>query len=206
MRTITLMLAVVLMLAGVSTVVAQEETTYDDLVGMFGDWTREDVEGAGYQVEEVCVNAEAAGAPAELGGMGFHAVNPSLVGDNTINPTEPEVILLDGDDNVIGVEYELLEVVDDPPTVAGQALKVTPPHPGMDHEHMSLHVYFVGDEEHRFSDFNPAVTCPEGSTMPPETMPETGITRTPNALLALLLAAAAAAFGGGLYLRRAVHV
>lgn len=202
-RVLALVLVVTLILGGVSSVAAHDDMTYDELVEKYGSWTRADVEAAGYVVDEFCVNAAAAGAPAELGAMGFHAVNPELVGDGEVHTGTPEAILLDGNDTVIGVEYELGAVVEEPPVALGQPLKVTPPHPGMEQEHMSLHVYFVGDEQHRFEDFNPAVTCPEGSTPPPpETMPETGSTSSSAPLTLTLLGVAGLLLGAGLSLRR----
>lgn len=158
----------------VSPVLAQDDATYEDLLATYGDWTREDVEAAGYEVEPVCVDAASAGAPAELGGMGFHAVNFENLSDGVVQATKPDIILLDGEDKVIAVEYEIDSVVENPPTIDGHPLVFTPPHPGVEHEHMSLHVYFVGDEAHRFGTWNPAVTCPAGSTAPPPALPETG--------------------------------
>jgi hypothetical protein len=159
----------------VSPVLAQDDATYEDLLATYGDWTREDVEAAGYEVEPFCVDAAAAGAPAELGGMGFHAVNVEYLMDNVAQASKPDIIVLDGEGNVIGVEYEIDSVMEDPPTIDGNPLVFTPPHPGVEHEHMSLHVFFVGDEAHRFGTWNPAVVCPPGSTPPaPEDLPETG--------------------------------
>ena len=137
--------------------------------------------------------------------MGFHAIAPPLIGDGGVDPDRPEAFLLDAEGNVIGVEYRLLKVVDEPPTVAAieQPLQVTPPLPGVDQEHMSLHVYFVGDEEHRYSTWNPAVTCPPGSTLaPPAMLPATGAASVSIGALVLFLGGAMSMrLGGGLYLR-----
>lgn len=188
-----LLLIAMMLLVIVPAVQAQDDVTYEDLLATYGDRTREDVEAAGYIVEPVCVDAAAAGAPAELGGMGFHAVNEEFLMDNEVHTTKPDIILLDDEGEVIGVEYEIDSVVDDPPLVAGQPLIFTPPHPGVEHEHMSLHIYFVGDEAHRFGTWNPAVTCPEGSTPPavPATLPESGgkLGIDGNGLLFLVLGA-----------------
>ena len=97
--------ALVVGLVGGSIAFAQEdEVTTDDVEAAFVDLTRAEVEAMGYVVEEECITAEAVGAPPELGAMGFHAVNESLI-DDSIVPSEPEAVLFDADDNVIAVEY-----------------------------------------------------------------------------------------------------
>jgi hypothetical protein len=170
----------------ISPVLAQDDATYADLLATYGGWTREDVEAAGYEVEPICVDAASAGAPAELGGMGFHAVNVENLMDNVAQASKPDIILLDGEGNVIGVEYEIDSVVENPPTIDGNPLVFTPPHPGVEHEHMSLHVFFVGDEAYRFGTWNPAVTCPPGSTAPMD-LPETGGAQPGIGQMSLLL-------------------
>ena len=211
-RVATLLLAFVTAFAGGSVAFGNggyEEMTYEDLVKMYGGWTRRDVEMAAYRMEEFCVDAASAGLAAEMGGMGFHAIAPPLIGDGGVDPDRPEAFLLDAEGNVIGVEYRLLKVVDEPLTVAAieQPLQVTPPLPGVDQEHMSLHVYFVGDEEHRYSTWNPAVTCPAGSTLaPPAMLPKTGAVNPFVGNLVLLLAGGMSVLlGGGLYLLRGHH-
>lgn len=199
-----MMLAAVLVLLAALPVMAHDDATYEDLLATYGNWTREDVEAAGYQIDPFCVDAAAAGAPAQLGAMGFHAVNFEFIGDGEAHTTQPDIILLDGDGKVIGVEYEIDSVVDDPPTVAGQPLVFTPPHPGVEHEHMSLHVYFVGDESERFGTWNTAVTCPAGSTPPPPPaqLPETGATSNAGYLNWLLLGLGIGLLGSGLLVYR----
>ena len=49
--------------------------------------------------------------------------------------------------------------------------QVLPPHPGVDHEHYALHVWFVENPSGWSADFNPRVTCPLGSTPPPGQAP-----------------------------------
>lgn len=167
----------------VSPAVADDDATYEDLLVTYGDWARADVEAAGYVVDEFCIDAVSEDLPAELGGMGWHAVNPEFAGDGEAHTTKPDIILLDADGKVIGVEYEVPQVVDPPPTVASQPLVSTPPHPGMEFEHMSLHIYFVGDEEHRFGTWNSAVVCPAGSTPAAAMMPQTGAGQSTSGVL-----------------------
>ncbi len=166
LKTLTLPLTLLLLLL-VSAAFAQNDGSYEDLLATYGNWTREDVEAAGYEVDEFCITAASVGAPAELGAMGFHAVNPEFVSDGEAVFAEPDIILLDGDGKVIAVEWESFAVEDNPPTIAGQPLIFSAPHPGIEQDHMSLHVYFVGGEAERFGDFNTAVVCPPGSTPPP---------------------------------------
>ena len=64
----------------------------------FADLTLADVEVMGYVIDEECLTAETVGAPAELGAMGVHAINEALI-DDTLDPLEPEIILLDAEDN-----------------------------------------------------------------------------------------------------------
>lgn len=126
----------------------------------YADWDRADVEAAGYVIDQTCVSAAAEGLPAKLGAMGYHAVNPGFATSGELKVEEPHIILLDADDNVIGVEYEAPTVTDPAPEIAGTKLVFTPPHPGVDHDHMSLHIYFVGDEDERYGTWNTAVSCP----------------------------------------------
>jgi len=162
MRMVLVGVAVALMglLATVGVAQGQEgeDVTPADVEAAFGDLTRADVEAMGYVVDEACISAEAVGAPAALGAMGFHAINESLV-DGTLDPLEPEAVLLDADDNVIAVEY-----VADPNSglsVLGQDLVFVPPI-GQD----ALHVWFLDNPNGQFADFNPNVSCPAAITIP----------------------------------------
>lgn len=194
---------------------AEPDAAYDYWLDHFGDWDRQDVEDAGYTVDEVCVSAEAEGLPADLGAMGYHAVNMDYATSGELKVEEPHVILLDDEGQVIGVEYEYPEVVDPAPEIAQIPLVFTPPHPGVDNEHMSLHVYFVGDEDERYGTWNRSVTCPaeDAGTMdhddeqdedsdddsgsadeardaaPPSHMPPTGWAELPGGSRGMLLVA-----------------
>ncbi len=137
------------------------DSAYADWLADYGSWTRADVEAAGYVVDPACVKAADMGLPAELGAMGFHAVHLDYAQSGELDPERPHVILLNGDDEVIGVEYEAPTVMDPAPEIVpGLALEFAPPHPGMDHEHMARHIYFVGDAADRYGSWNPAVSCP----------------------------------------------
>ncbi len=181
------------LLVSMSVAQAQEgdDATPAEIEAAFGDLTRAEVEAMGYVVDEECISAEAVGAPAVLGGMGFHAVNESLV-DTTLVASEPEVILLDEDDNVVAVEY-LTPPQDPPLSVLGQQLTFVE---GVGHD--GLHLWFLDNPSGQFADFNPNTSCPEVVTIA-----STGTGGDLNAggnavsslAIVLAIAGAAAAFG-----------
>ena len=141
-------------LIGGSIALAQEdEATPEDVEAAFADLTLADIEAMGYVIDEECITAETVGAPAELGAMGFHAINEDLV-DETLDPLAPEVILLDPDDNVIAVEY-LTPPQDEPLSVLGQQLTFID---GVNHD--GLHLWFLENPAGQFADFNTNASCP----------------------------------------------
>lgn len=184
--------ALVVMLVALlaASAVTAQEPTYDDVKAKFAGTTLAD--WPGYQKEPFCVDATLIGQP-ELGAMGWHALNPGLL-DLEINPLEPEVLLLDADDNVIGVEYMVASQEKGQPELFGQPFEESEPHPPVVMQpHYDLHVWFVGDPAVRFAPFNPAVAlCPEGSLPPPPPamLPKTGGAGMPWPLVAGLLALA----------------
>ena len=184
--TIALVVALVALLA-VSAVTAQEPT-YDDVKAKFAGTTLAD--WPGYEKEPFCVDARLIGQP-ELGAMGWHAINPALL-DLEVNPLEPEVLLLDADDNVIAVEYMVPSQEKGQPELFGRPFDESEPHPpAIMQPHYDLHTWFVGDPAARFAPFNPAVAlCPEGTLPPPPPamLPKTGGTDTTWLPLAGLLA------------------
>ena len=103
--------------------------------------------------------------------MGFHAISPGLM-DLEINALEPEILMLDADDNVVGVEYFVPSREKGRPEIIGQ--------PFHDFEvpgeplGYALHVWLIDNPAGTFADFNPAATCPPGSLPPPPELPETG--------------------------------
>lgn len=121
-------------------------------------------EREGYILDQFCLNAESFGQSAELGAMGFHATNESLL-RGPITVERPQALMFDADGQVLGVEYEvMIDAVSELPQLFGQTFKKLPPHPGVDHEHYALHVWFVENPNGQFADFNPSVSCPSGST------------------------------------------
>lgn len=104
-------------------------------------------------------------------GMGQHYVNGDLVGDDIIDPLQPESVvyepLADGKMTMVGLEYIVFADVWDPagegrepPTLFGQpfnletAIPDTPPL-------WALHVWlWTPNPEGLFADWNPIVVCP----------------------------------------------
>ena len=63
----------------------------------------------GYAAEGPCVPS-----PSGVGAMGTHALNPELLGaqfpEGTMDPENPPVLLLNENDEVMGVEWEAADV------------------------------------------------------------------------------------------------
>jgi hypothetical protein len=105
----------------------------------------------------------------EDAGMGQHYVNGDLVGDDVLDPLQPEALVYepreDGSLILVAFEYLVFEdnwTADDPPTLFGQefALKTnipdTPPV-------WALHVWvWAHNPNGLFADYNPTIFCPEG--------------------------------------------
>lgn len=141
-------------LIGGSIALAQEdEATPEDVEAAFADLTRADIEAMGYAIDEECITAESVGAPAALGAMGFHAINEALI-DTTLDPLEPEIILLDAEDKVIAVEYAT-PPQDEPLSVLGQQLAFVEG-PDID----AVHLWFLENPAGQFADFNTNASCP----------------------------------------------
>lgn len=169
MRKLVVVVAVAALAALVATSMANaQEVTLEDVEAAFIDLTRAEFEAMGYFGGGLCISAETVGEPAELGGHGTHAINAPLI-DTTLDPLEPEAILLDLEDNVIGLQY-LTPPQEEPLTVLGQQLTYV----GIA-DWDSLHVWFLENPSGQFADFNPNFSCPAG-TEAPEVMaaPATG--------------------------------
>lgn len=169
MRKLVVVVAVAALAALVATSMANaQEVTLEDVEAAFIDLTRAEFEAMGYFGGGLCISAETVGEPAELGGHGTHAINAPLI-DTTLDPLEPEAILLDLEDNVIGLQY-LTPPQEEPLTVLGQQLTYVEMA-----DWDSLHVWFLENPSGQFADFNPNFSCPAG-TEAPEVMaaPATG--------------------------------
>lgn len=119
----------------------------------------------GYLPTEHCV------AVPGVGGMGYHYVNPTLVGDPSVDPSKPEVLLYapkkNGGLKLVGVEYlvvdadQELSTDGDRPNLFGVPFNgpMEGHEPGMP-IYYDLHAWiFKGNPDGVFADFNPEVRC-----------------------------------------------
>jgi hypothetical protein len=138
----------------------------------YGGYTLEQARREGYVPDQFCLDALSFSQPAHLGAMGFHATNEALL-RGPIAADRPQALMFDAEGRVLGVEYEVTtDTVQEPPQLFGRTFARLPPHPGVQHEHHALHVWFVDNPNGQFADFNPHVSCPPGST--PATQQEPG--------------------------------
>jgi hypothetical protein len=129
----------------------------------YGSYSLEQAEREGYTPDGFCLAAADFGLPAELGAMGFHATDATRL-DGPVEADRPQAILFDAEGRVIAVEYEVMaDATPTPPELFGQTFKKLPPHPGVEHEHYALHLWFLDNPSGQFADFNPAISCPAGS-------------------------------------------
>jgi hypothetical protein len=106
-----------------------------------------------------------------VGGMGYHYVNPALIGDPSVDPLKPEVLLYapkkDGERELVGVEYLVFDADQDLATAGDRPNLFGEPFNGpmLGHEpgmpiHYDLHAWiFEGNPAGVFADFNPRVHC-----------------------------------------------
>ena len=111
---------------------------------------------AGYGPVLGCVSGPLTGA------MGLHFINPSLVGDATLDPARPEALIYEsrnGETRLVGVEFIVL--FEDPPTLDGQLLHFneSPNRFGLP-AFYELHVWAWRDNPlGTFADWNARVSC-----------------------------------------------
>jgi len=140
----------------------------------YGGYTVAQAEQGGYVRDAFCLDATSFGLPQPRGAMGFHATNEGLL-RGPIAADRPQALMFDPEGRVLGVEYEITtDAVTEPPRLFGRTFAKLPPHPGVQHEHYALHVWFVDNPNGQFDDFNPRVSCPAGSTPPAEQTPSHG--------------------------------
>jgi hypothetical protein len=122
-------------------------------------------------VAEGYVATEACAAHPQLGGMGFHYVNPSLLSDPGIDPNKPEVLLYEelpgGRLRLMAVEWFTVDPDQDLSTDARRPVLFDVPFDGPmpGHEpgmpvHFDLHAWvWKHNPEGVFFGWNPRVTC-----------------------------------------------
>jgi hypothetical protein len=140
--------------------VAQLRQQYEGL-------TPQEIEAEGYVAEGPCVPS-----PSGVGAMGTHAINRELfeaqAPQGEMDPANPPVLLLDENSNVIGLEWEAVDVGQGPMKMFGRTIEIQPGHPGMEEPHYMLHIYFKPDDKVLFGTdpqtaFDPEGVCPEMS-------------------------------------------
>jgi hypothetical protein len=133
----------------------------------FEGLTPQQIEAEGYVAEGPCVPS-----PTGAGAMGIHAINRELYQaqfpNGEMDPANPSVLLLDENSNVIGLEWEADDVGQGPMKMFGQTIQIQPGHPGVEHPHYMLHIYFKPDGKVLFGTdpqtaFDPEGVCPEAS-------------------------------------------
>lgn len=134
------------------------------LRAQYAPMTEAQLVAAGFQIDSMYVTATLVGLPATTGAMGYHAINPTLMGaqfsQGIMDPQRPPVVLLGPDRRVIGVEWETANRGQAPPQLHGQTANLGPPHPGADAPHYMLHAYFRTGGKVLFGDFDPALAAP----------------------------------------------
>lgn len=120
----------------------------------------------GYFEASPCVSAP------DLGGMGFHYLNPAYLGDGAFDPQAPEVLLYEPrpDDQLrlVGVEFLIISDVwdatnEEPPAFHGHAFddhRAEELRHGLPFGHYELHVWTSRfNPAGLFAPFNPLVSC-----------------------------------------------
>ncbi len=139
----------------------------DQLRQQFEGLTAEQIAAEGYMPEGPCV-----ASPSGVGAMGIHALNPELLEaqfpKGTMDPANPPALLLDENEEVMGVEWEAADVGQGPMEMFGQTIEIQPAHPGVEESHYMLHIYFKPDGKVLFGTdpqtaFDPEGVCPEAS-------------------------------------------
>jgi hypothetical protein len=127
--------------------------------------TPQQIEAQGYVAEGPCVPS-----PQGAGAMGIHAINRELLQaqfpKGEMDPENPPVLLLDENDQVIGVEWEAADVGQGPMKMFGQTIELQSGHPGVPEPHYMLHIYFKPGGKVLFGTddqtaFDPEGICPQ---------------------------------------------
>ncbi len=148
--------------AGPPSITVTEPPEFAAVRAKFETLTTPDLAEAGYQIEPVCITAAMAGAPPQLGSMGYHAAHPTLhkvqFGSGRPDPEQPPIVLVDANQRVVGLEWESNQHAP-APVLFGQTLVVQPGHPGLEEPHYMLHAYFRPSSQVLFSVFDPQLQC-----------------------------------------------
>ena len=172
LATVAAPMAAMLAIAGVASAQSTPQTVdppeqVAQLRQQFEGLTAEQIGAEGYVPEGPCV-----ASPSGVGAMGIHALNPELLQaqfpNGTMDPANPPVLLLDANDEVMGVEWEAADVGQGPMEMFGQTIEIQPGHPGVEEPHYMLHIYFKPGGKVLFGTndqtaFDPEAACPGAS-------------------------------------------
>ena len=172
LATVATPMAVMLALAGAASAQSSPQPVdpppqVERLRQQFEGLTAEQAEAEGYVPEGPCVPS-----PSGVGAMGTHALNPELLEaqfpKGMMDPANPPVLLLDENDEVMGVEWEAADVGQGQMEMFGQTIELQSGHPGVEEPHYMMHIYFKPGGKVLFGTndqtaFDPEGDCPEAS-------------------------------------------
>lgn len=125
--------------------------------------TAADIMKMGYIPESECVSSP-------LGAMGYHATHPAWFATQfttgVLDPAKPPIVLLDGNLNVVGLEWEASRFTEQAPVIFGQTVEMYPGHAGLEAPHYMFHAYFRPNGQVLYSLFDAEMTCPSATAMP----------------------------------------
>jgi len=170
--TVAALMAAMLALAGVAWAQSTAQPVdpppqVDQLRQQFEGLSAQQVEAKGYAPEGPCVPS-----PSGVGAMGIHAINFKLLEaqfpNGTMDPANPPALLLDENEEVMGVEWEAADVGQGPMEMFGQTIELQSGHPGVEEPHYMMHIYFKPGGKVLFGTndqtaFDPEGVCPEMS-------------------------------------------
>ena len=200
--TVVALMAAMLALAGVASAQSTAQPVdpppqVDQLRQQFEGLTAEQIAAEGYVPEGPCVPS-----PTGVGAMGVHALNHELLEaqfpKGKMDPANPPVLLLDENEEVMGLEWEAADVGQGPMELFGQTIEIQPGHPGVEEPHYMLHIYFKPGGKVLFGTnpetaFDPEGVCPEVSA---SAMSSASASATASATASASSASALAQTGG----------
>jgi hypothetical protein len=205
LATVAAPMAAMLAIAGVASAQSTPQTVdppeqVAQLRQQFEGLTAEQIGAEGYVPEGPCV-----ASPSGVGAMGIHALNPELLQaqfpNGTMDPANPPALLLDENEEVMGVEWEAADVGQGPMEMFGQTIELQSGHPGVEEPHYMLHIYFKPGGKVLFGTndqtaFDPEAACPEASASAMSSATATATATTSASASASSSASALAETGG----------
>lgn len=177
--------------------------SFSDVRAKYGRWTQLDASFNGYVKHGQCIQH------SPQGGMGYHAWKTSLI-DGTIDPANPEGLLIDQAGSVLGVVY-VSTAGSAPSSVFGmqgerfsQTTGAAATRIGLaSGTYWTMHVWFVSNPSGTFAPWNPNVSCPTGPNTVTVTDMDTGDLQLPWGVLLAVAGAGVLLAGFGIIRRTA---